>query len=189
MKNRALTVAMAAAATILGIGCGGGDDTPTRQTIQDMEFLAFLDADTAGDPRPIRLSDYFAENRPGTRILMINVAAGWCAPCMREAAALPEFAAAYEPRGVAILTAVCQDQNGDPADAEFVRLWAESFALPLPVLIDEGFQTGAYFDVNTMPANIFVDAETREILTVATGAETGDDPMREYRELLDYYLQ
>jgi thiol-disulfide isomerase/thioredoxin len=168
-------------------GCGG-DDPPPREMISDMEFPAFVDGDTAAT-RMVKLSDYFAENRPGTRIIMINAAAGWCVPCMREAAALPALAAEYEPRGVAILTAVFQDQNGDPASAEFVRAWVENFDLTVPALIDTEFQTSVYFDANTMPANMFVDAETREILQIATGAETGEDPLREYRELLDYYLQ
>jgi hypothetical protein len=35
---------------------------------------------------------------------------------------------------------------------------------------------------------MFVDAETSEILVVATGAEQGADPLRAYRELLDSYL-
>lgn len=174
-------------------GCGGSD-APPRETLEDMEFLAFVDSDGDGAccneaPRTIRLSDYYAENRPGTRIIMINAAAGWCGPCMREAAELPEFAAAYEPRGVVVLTAVFQDQNGEPAGTAFARTWAETFALSTPTLIDTSFQTGRYFDVNTMPANMFVDAETREILEIATGAETGDDPMQVYRELLDYYLE
>jgi hypothetical protein len=107
---------------------------------------------------------------------------------MREAGALADFAATYEPRGVAILTAVFQDQNGDPAGADFVRLWAETFDLPVPVLIDTAFQTGRYFDAGAMPANLFVDAGTREILVVSTGADTGADPMQEYRDLLDHYL-
>jgi thiol-disulfide isomerase/thioredoxin len=200
MSNRALLVAaarlvtLAMPATLVTLamfatpGCGGGDDPPSGEMIADMEFLAFVDGDTT-EPRTLLLSDYFAENRPGTRIIMINAAAGWCAPCVREAMALPELAAEYEPRGVAILTAVFQDQNGDPADAEFVRAWIQTCNLTVPVLIDTEFQTSAYFDVNTMPANMFVDAETREILQIATGAETGDDPLREYRELLDYYLQ
>jgi thiol-disulfide isomerase/thioredoxin len=191
MLHRALLVAVARLAMlpVLALpGCGGGDDPPPREMIADMECLAFVDADTT-EPRTLRLSDYFAENRPGTRIIMINAAAGWCVPCMREAAALNALAAEYEPRGVAILTAVFQDQNGDPADAEFVRAWVDSFELTVPALIDSDFQTSVYFDVNTMPANMFVDAETREILQIATGAETGDDPLREYRELLDYYLQ
>jgi hypothetical protein len=40
-----------------------------------------------------------------------------------------------------------------------------------------------------MPANMFVDAQTLEILTIATGADTGADPLKEYRELLDFYLE
>lgn len=184
MLNRFLMVMLA---VVGGIGCGSGDDTADVEVLEDMEFSAFIG--TEAEPLTIRLSDYYAESRPGTRILMINAAAGWCAPCMREAAALSEFAADYEPRGVVVLTAVFQDQNGDPADTEFVRSWVETFELSVPTLIDSSFQTGVYFDANTMPANMFVDAETLEILTLAAGAETGDDPMQEYRELLDYYLQ
>lgn len=187
MLKRAFLVAAMALAIPAMPGCGG-DDPPDRETIADLEFVGFLDADTS-ETHSIRLGDYFAENRPGTRIIMINAAAGWCVPCMREAAAMPALAAEYEPRGVAILTAVFQDQNGDPADAAFVRAWVDSFELPVPTLIDTDFQTSVYFDVNTMPANMFVDADTREILLIAAGAETGADPLREYRELLDYYLQ
>jgi thiol-disulfide isomerase/thioredoxin len=180
-------------AGMAGSGCGG-TGAPPPETLEDMEFLAFVDSDGDGAccneaPRTIRLSDYYAENRPGTKIIMINAAAGWCGPCMREAAELPEFAAAYEPRGVVVLTAVFQDQNGNPADNAFAKTWAETFELSTPTLIDTAFQTGQYFDVNTMPANMFVDAETLEILEIATGAETGDDPMQVYRELLDFYLE
>jgi hypothetical protein len=186
MIKHALRVAVAA----IGIfGCGAGNGTPEPQTLEDMEFSGFVDIAVDDQPRAIRLSDYYAENRPGTRIIMLSAAAGWCAPCMREASAMPDFAATYEPRGVAILTAVFQDQNGDPADAEFVRIWAETFDLTVPVLIDSSFQTGRYFDAGTMPAHMFVDAETLEILKIATGAGTGDDAMQEYRALLDYYLQ
>ena len=181
--------ALMAAATVVAMGCGATNDTSELDTLEDMEFLAFVAPAPGDEPRTVRLSDYYAENRPGTKIIMINAAAGWCVPCMREAAAMSEFAAAYESQGVAVLTAVFQDQNGDPADAAFVRAWVESFELSVPAFIDSTFQMNVYFDVNTMPANMFVDAETLEILQIATGADTGDDPMREYRELLDYYLQ
>ena len=81
------------------------------------------------------------------------------------------------------------NQNGDPADPEFVKMWVDTFQLELPALIDTDFQTSAWFDVNTLPANMFVDAESREILTIAHGTEAGDDPMQEYRALLDHYLE
>ncbi|HKE16758.1 MAG TPA: hypothetical protein VKB80_17915, partial [Kofleriaceae bacterium] len=67
--------------------------------------------------------------------------------------------------------------------------WVDTFGLAVPALIDESFQIGAYVDVNVMPTNIFADAATGEILEIARGAATGDDPMQEYRELLDFYLE
>lgn len=182
---RALTLLTSLAIT----ACGGDDGGGEAEQVEDLAFEGFLDGDTAGDPVPIKLSDYFAENRPGTRVLMVSGAAGWCVPCMREAEAMGEFAAAYEPRGVAIVVAVFQDQNAEPATQEFVTAWIDSFELEVPVAIDTDFKTSLYFDVSVMPSNLFVDAETLEILTIAEGAETGDDPMREYRELLDHYLE
>jgi thiol-disulfide isomerase/thioredoxin len=184
---RPLSILGALAAISLGCGTGGEPSPP--QLLEDLTFLAFLDGDTEAEPIELQLSDYFAENRPGTRILLINAAAGWCIPCMREAAAITEFAALYEPRGVAILVDVFQDQSGAPAGPDFVRAWIDAFGLSVPVLIDTDFQTSRYFNVNAMPASLLVDAETLEILQIAVGAETGADPMKEYRELLDHYLQ
>jgi thiol-disulfide isomerase/thioredoxin len=195
MKQAPFLRALLVACLTLGAtGCGSDSNPSPPRTLDDLEFQAFVDSDGDGlssnnEPTTLHLSDYFAANRPGTRIIMINAAAGWCAPCMREASALPAFADEFESRGVVILTAVFQDQNARPADEAFARAWAETFMLPMPTLIDTEFQTSQFFDVNTMPANMFVDAETLEILEIATGAETGNDPMREYRELLDFYLQ
>ncbi len=73
-------------------------------------------------------------------------------------------------------------------DEAFARVWAQTFGLSFPVLIDTQFQTGAYFQASVMPANLFVDAETGEILLVATGAEPGADPLRAYRDFLDSHL-
>jgi thiol-disulfide isomerase/thioredoxin len=175
--------------------CGGqGPDAGGARLIEEMAFLAYVDADGDGmsfddEPRQIQLGDYLAKNRPGTKIIMLNAAAGWCGPCMHEASKLPELTAQYEPLGVAVLTAVFQTENGAPADSAFTRLWAKTFQLPIPTLIDATFATGRYFDARTMPANMFVDAETAEILATATGAEPGNDPMKAYRDLLDHYLE
>src|SRR5690554_2127488 len=96
------------AASMLACGDPG---TESSKLLEDFESPAFLDGVTDGEPVPLRLSEYLAAERPDARIIMINAAAGWCAPCMREATALPAFAAEFEPQGVAILVAVFQDQN------------------------------------------------------------------------------
>jgi thiol-disulfide isomerase/thioredoxin len=175
----------------LGAGCVGTGDVGAP--IIDLELAALIDTNGNGLSHDdavttTRLSDHLAARRPGTRVLMVNAAAGWCEPCQREAAALPAFEAEYGPRGVAILTAVFQDPAGAPCDEAFARLWAQTFSLPIPVLIDTQFQTGAYFQASVMPANLFVDAETGEILLIATGAEPGADPLRAYRDFLDSHL-
>lgn len=186
-QARAVAVAVAVAA---GAGCGGG---ATADTLVDLEFAALVDTNGNGqcydDPVSVaRFSDYLAARRSGTRVLMVNAAAGWCEPCQREAGGLAALQAEYGPRGVAILTAVFQDPTGAPSDEAFARLWAQTFSLSIPVLIDTQFQTGAYFQASVMPANLFVDAETGEILLVATGAEPGADPLRAYRDFLDSQL-
>lgn len=189
-----ISILIATAAIIItGPGCGGGGDDSGGEQAQDLQFTALVDNDGDGlshndMPVTINLSDYFAENQPGMRAILVNAAAGWCDPCAREAGALPDFVAEFQPQGVAVLSAVFQDQNGDPCDETFARLWAETFSLTNPVLIDTEFQTSIYFDAMTMPANMIIDAETREILFIATGADTGPDPLREYREFLEAFL-
>lgn len=163
------------------------------KTVEDLDFLAFVDQDGDGlvaddEPRTIRLSDYFAAGRPGARLIMLTAATGWCAPCQREAPALSEFAGSFADRGLVVLTAVIQDQNGSPADPTFTRTWADTFRLSIPTLIDSAFQTGKYFDIRAMPATMFVDAETTEILSVSSGAEEGQDPLRGHRDLVEHYL-
>jgi len=179
-------------AVVTVLGCGGGTPAAPR-VLEDAQVLAFVDDNGDGlsyddEPRLIKFSDYFAANRPGTKVLMPNAAAGWCAPCMQEASKLAAFAETYVPRGVAVLTAVFQKPDATGADLEFTRSWAQTFQLPIPTIADTLFETKRYFDVNALPANLFVDSKTGEILTVATGASPGDDPLKEYRDLLDHYL-
>lgn len=192
MQAPGVTMIAGAAVAALALACD--NDAPPQMTVEDMEWLAFVDGDDPGEesyddePRLIRLSDYYASNQPGTRIIMLSAATGWCAPCQAEAAAMSSFAADYEPRGVAILTAVFQNADSEPADVEFTRLWAETFSLTIPVVVDAAFATGTYFDQSAMPSTMLVDADTLEILAIKTGAEVGPDPLAAHRDLLDYYL-
>lgn len=160
----------------------------------DESWMALVDGDDPGSqsyddaPREVRLSDYASERAPGTQIIMLLAAAGWCAPCQSEAAALNEFAAAYASRGVAVLTAVFQDPRAKPASLEFAKQWAKTFGLTVPTLIDSEFKTSKYFDSAQMPAAMLLDADDLRVLAIGVGADPGSDPLGKYRELVDYEL-
>lgn len=192
-NKRAIALSWAAWA-LVQTGCGGGGELDAPTFAEDLEWLALVDGDDAGsivhdeEPRGVRLSDYAASGRPGTKAVVLLAAAGWCAPCQAEASVLSSFVATYEPQGVSVLTAVIQDAQSNPADVEFGRLWAETFSLTIPTLIDSDFTTSRYFDIGAMPSAMLIDAQSLEILSVTIGADTGSDPLGKYRDLLDYHL-
>ena len=181
-------------ALMLAVSCSSQTESAAASVAVDDRWLALVDGADPGaqvhddEPRELQLGDYAAAARPGTKLIMLVGAAGWCAPCQSEAASLSELATAYEPKGVAVLTAVFQDANAKPASLAFARQWAETFELTVPTLIDTEFKTGRYFDSDQMPATMLVDARTLSVLEIEVGADTGADPLRKYRELLDFQL-
>lgn len=192
--KRILILAIPLMLCALSQGCSSRAAEPGGDVLADAELLAFVDDNGNGSsaddpPRTVHFSDFFERNRPGTRLIMINAAAGWCGPCMHEAGELNKLAGTYGPRGVAVLTAVFQKGDASPADETFTKLWAETFSLSIPALVDSNFVTGKYFDANSLPENMFVDAVSGKILLIATGAKPGDDPLVEYRAWLDNQLQ
>jgi thiol-disulfide isomerase/thioredoxin len=144
-------------------------------TIKNLRFFAFLDTDGDGvvyndDPSFIELAEFYAENDPEAKIIMLNAAAGWCPPCMAEAQDMPDVYDEFYPRGVRMITAVFENPDYSPATTDFVQSWGEQYELNVPLAIDsQPFQLGPYFDEAAMPTNIFIDATTMEILEVLPG--------------------
>lgn len=179
-------------AVFLTVGCASTGPGPEPEVADDAEFLALIDGSDVGsrsddeEPQLVRLGDFSAE-RP-TKLIMLVAAAGWCGPCQVEAGALNAFAEDYADREVVVLTALIEDVQSDPATVEFARLWAREFSLTVPVLIDSEFQTRSYIDLDAMPSSVIIDASTLEIRNIGVGADTGSDPFKGYRALLDHEL-
>lgn len=164
--------------------------TGPEDTIEDITWLGFVDGDDpdtdhANDPlRLFSLHEYHQANAPDAKVIMINSAAGWCGPCQQEAAESPILVGEYYPQGVRFISAVFEDDQGNPADRAFVEYWNASLDPAWPTMVDSTFLMGKYFDENAMPMNMFVDARTMEIVAITTGADTPT-----FRTILDYMLQ
>jgi hypothetical protein len=114
---------------------------------------------------PISLADFFDRDGTGkVRILLINTAAVWCSACRVEHEDLPAYAARLGPQGLAIVSALFQDQARNPAEPSDLSAWAETFGTNFPMVIDPDYELGRYASAETAPLNLVVDARTMVIL-------------------------
>ncbi len=118
---------------------------------------------------------------PGTRLLLLNISAGWCQTCIEETATLEEQVfGAYCQAGLKVVQILFQDERSAPATGLFCRQWRDAFGLTFPVLIDPLFETSAFFSApgSQTPVNILVDADTGEIVFREVGSAAADLPER-----------
>lgn len=112
---------------------------------------------------------YFDPTGDRYELLLVNSAALWCAACQSEHEDLPDRYREYAPRGLVVLSALFQDQKGDPATVEHLALWVETYATPFPMALDPDYQLGVYAPAGSAPLNLLLDARTMEILEKFTG--------------------
>ncbi len=109
------------------------------------------------DGRAVRFGDVLG----GSELVLLNVAAGWCVPCMAETQAIEaDVHRPYCPRGLRIVQVLFEDENGAPAGPDFCKAWRSKFGLTFPVLIDPDFTTKKFFPgtINgSTPLNLLVD--------------------------------
>lgn len=108
------------------------------------------------DGRAVRFGEVLA----GSGLVLLNVAAGWCVPCMAETQAVEaDVHRPYCPRGLRIVQVLFEDDNGAPAHADFCKKWRAKFGLTFPVLMDPDFTTKKFFPgtiSGSTPLNLLV---------------------------------
>jgi thiol-disulfide isomerase/thioredoxin len=100
-------------------------------------------------------------------VLVVNLWATWCAPCMEEMPTLGELQRRYDDRLRVIPVSVDGEADRAKAQRELARLSEGS----LPFLID--ISRGVLFDVQAsgMPMTIIYDREGHELARLGGGAD------------------
>jgi hypothetical protein len=119
---------------------------------------------------PLALSDFYDPDGEGSvRVLLLNTAALWCAACQIEHRTLPDRYRELSPRGLALMTAVFQDERYEPADLSDLTAWVDTFQTNFPIVLDPGYSFGRYASAETAPLNLVVDPKTMTILEKFVG--------------------
>ncbi len=205
MNRRIAAAALFAGLTL--VGCGSGkpqipeellevDDVPLGNypagpygqeigdTLGDLSFQGYRDPSTSRELEEIRFADFYdPDGEKGVRLLLINTAAAWCQPCQIEHGDLPDRVRQFETQGLAVLSLLFQDQNGDPANLRTLDTWASLFDTNFSMALDPSYQMGLYGPAETPPLNLIVDPSDMTLLATFIGNQEG--PMWQFidREL------
>jgi hypothetical protein len=120
----------------------------------------------------ISLGSFYDPTGDTYELLLVNTAAVWCAACKNEHKTLPAHYAALAPRGLAILSALFQDNAGKPAALSDLTTWVETFHVTFPMALDPDYQLGTYASAETAPLNLVVDARNIQIMEKFVGDQS-----------------
>lgn len=182
-----------------GLTCGpetypcGPYGTQKDNIAANLTFLGFWDPGALCKPHAdqvidldnvvaISFQDWYLANEACVdekkKLLWVNVAAGWCVPCMAEVTAIQNTMAAGDfPAEVGFLNIVFETDDRVPITEAFTKAWSTALTsnkpvkLEFPIVMDPEFKMGAYFNANATPFNMLVDTSTMKIIYRDVGAD------------------
>jgi hypothetical protein len=150
------------AGTVAADVCFQGFRTPTRTP------------HTEASLENVSLGNYFDPTGEKYEVLLVNTAAVWCSVCKTEHRSLPGHYTELAPRGLAIVSALFQNNAGKPAEFSDLKTWVEAYDVPFPMVLDPDYQLGSYASAETAPLNLVIDARTMQIMDKFIGNQSED---------------
>ena len=89
------------------------------------------------------------------KVVLVNLWATWCPPCIEEMPLLERIQADFGPRGVIVLALAADD------DPELVRAFIKEHPVGFDVLLDVGGEVGTRYGITGYPETFVVDREGR----------------------------
>lgn len=152
--------------------------TVENATIQDFRFLGWHQPEAVNYDEtridPVSLAQFYGPNiAHKLRFLVITSTAVWCAACKLE---YEDFASGrvdeYHAKGVEFLGALFEDNDSNPAKPSDLNLWATSYKVNFPFVLDPALKLGVFFDREATPMEMVVDLSTMQVRYIATGWAT-----------------
>jgi thiol-disulfide isomerase/thioredoxin len=110
--------------------------------------------------------------KDGTKkLLMVVTSADWCTACIEEQPQLRRYHQDYSGKGLAIIQAIFEDGNSEPATSADADRWQRTYELPFDMVADTPFVLGAYYDETLTPMNMIVDVTEMKIMRISTGLD------------------
>lgn len=130
---------------------------------------------TDGDGNPVRLADFRG------RVVLLNLWATWCVPCVLEMPALDRLQASLGGQTFTVL-ALSQDRDGIPA---VVRFYEKYDFGNLGIYVDSEGGIGRALRVGALPTSVIIDRDGNMVGELV-GAAEWDAP--EAKALIRHYL-
>jgi len=146
--------------------------------LDEFQMTGYLDTDSDSslttlstgapeEPRVIKFSEYADL---GYKIVLFNVAAGWCGPCQQETTTFKGLAAKYPDLGI---YQVLYDgvQQGSLPTLKLAKSWITQLKVTgtMAVGVDPDRNVAPINTGGSTPLNVIVDAKTRKILKKING--------------------
>jgi Thiol-disulfide isomerase and thioredoxins len=170
-----------AAALVLALGAGFGNPaaaaglTPEGraeiEALRTGDMVKLILHEAPKDPLEVEImtprgAPYTFDDFAGP-VVLVNMWATWCPPCLHEMPSLDRLAAAMRGEGVDVVTVNVERGGRDKAGA-----WMEEQGLEnLGVYVDERMRLGRATGVLGLPTTLILDAEGREIARLQGDAE------------------
>jgi hypothetical protein len=172
------------------VGTAPRQGNTAGQRIANLQFYGFKNVDPSqrtdpgGEPQKVSLADFYDPTGTTFKVIHLIGSSNWCPPCNAETEALAARAAAdLASRGVVFLQALIDGPvHGVGATPDVLRNWIQGprkdenrqvYNTPLnfTVVLDPDTKVlGPFFNANSVPVNLTIDARSMEILTARTGS-------------------
>ena len=182
MRNLIALLAIVVAVTACKRGEQATTETTATSTAASTATAPAPPATTGADVGQI-LPPYQAKRLDGSafdlagersKVVLLNVWATWCGPCVYEIPELQALHTKYGPRGFEVVGASVDE--GDPAD---VKAFADEHKMTYPVVLDPEGKVAGLLDASVLPTTVLIDRDGRIVWKKIGAIMPQDDTLTE----------